>query len=176
MPEAATTPITHIRKLRRHRRRDAEKRLAEQRPKEAVFFSIRPPRAMCIMAKVRRAFAIALLVVFSISLIGPALFTDSESQLPECCRRAGQHHCTMTDSSAQDSTSGPAVKSAGGKCPYYPSGWSVSAHQQALGLAGARTIQIALFAHPSGPVQTEARYRLSFNRSSQKRGPPSFFF
>jgi hypothetical protein len=31
----------------------------------------------------------------------------------------------------------------------------------------------ALFSHPSIQFQTEARYRVSFSRSHQKRGPPA---
>jgi hypothetical protein len=50
-------------------------------------------------ATVRRFAAILLLALFSVSLIEPGLMADV-SKLPACCRRGGQHHCTMADTSS----------------------------------------------------------------------------
>jgi hypothetical protein len=127
------------------------------------------------MAVVQRALAATLLVLFSFSLIGPGVFTASESQLPECCRRLGQHHCVLMGASTQDESSGPAVKNGGDRCPFFPVGWSVSAHQYPLFWGATRVILTSLVSHPVGQTQIQARYRISFSRSSQKRGPPSFF-
>jgi len=127
------------------------------------------------MAVVQRALAATLLVLFSLSLIGPGVFAASESQLPECCRRLGQHHCVLMGASAQDESSGPALKNGGEKCPYFPVGWSVSANAYPLFLGATRIIPTPLASHAAGQTQIEARYRIPFSRSSQKRGPPSLF-
>jgi hypothetical protein len=127
------------------------------------------------MTVVRRALATTLLVLFSFSLIGPGVFAASESPLPECCRRLGQHHCVLMGASAQDESSGAAVKNVGDKCPFFPVGWSVSANPYPLFLGATRIILTSLVSHAAGPTQIEARYRISFSRSSQKRGPPSLF-
>jgi hypothetical protein len=37
----------------------------------------------------------------------------------------------------------------------------------------AASIRVVVVSHPAGIAQTEARYRVNFNRSRQKRGPPS---
>src|ERR1700730_5858509 len=127
------------------------------------------------MIVVRRALATTLLVLFSFSLIGPGVFADSESPLPECCRRLGQHHCVLMGASTQDESSGSALKNAGDKCPFFPVGWSVSANTYPLFLGARRIILTSLVSHPAGQTQIEARHRISFSRSSQKRGPPSLF-
>jgi hypothetical protein len=125
------------------------------------------------MTVVQRALATTLLVLFSFSLIGPGVFAASESPLPECCRRLGQHHCVLMGASAQDESSGPALKNAGDKCPFFPVGWSVPANPYPLFLGATRIILTSLVSHPAGQTQIEARYRISFSRSTQKRGPPS---
>ena len=125
------------------------------------------------MTVVRRALATTLLVLFSFSLIGPGVFAASESPLPECCRRLGQHHCVLMGASAQDESSGAAVKNVGDKCPYFPAGWSLSANGYPLFLGATRIIPTSLASHAAGQTQIEARYHISFSRSSQKRGPPS---
>jgi hypothetical protein len=40
--------------------------------------------------------------------------------------------------------------------------------------APAQVTAESLASHPAAIEQIEARYRISFNRSRQKRGPPSF--
>ena len=60
------------------------------------------------------------------------------------------------------------------RCPSYP---------RAVAVAGSVHVFVAetqmrfaeIVAHPSAQPQTEARYRISFGRSRQKRGPPTFF-
>jgi len=123
---------------------------------------------------VRRSWAMVLLAVFSFSLIAPALFASPEAKLPSCCTRAGKHHCSsMNGADAQDSPSGPAVRDTRQKCPYYPNGGAVPVHSYAALRAGAQTFFAALVSHPAVHEQTEARYRTSFSRSRQKRGPPA---
>jgi len=139
---------------------------------------------------VQRVSAVLLLVLFNFSLIATFALADSESKLPECCRRAGKHHCSTTMGSSMDSmgsmmmqassmedgthgSSGPAVRPAAGKCPYSPRGGPSSPHGKAPLPRAARLAVASLMSHPAGPAQTEARYRLSFSRVRQKRGPPS---
>jgi hypothetical protein len=46
----------------------------------------------------------------------------------------------------------------------------------ASGIAAATPAQVvfaAIVSHPAAHAQTEARYRISFSRAWQKRGPPA---
>jgi hypothetical protein len=133
---------------------------------------------------VQRVSAVLLLVLFNFSLIATFTLTDSGSKLPECCLRAGKHHCASMGSSmgsrAQASTqdgmqpsSGPAVRPAAEKCPYSPRGGPSSPYGKTPLPRVARIVVAPLASHPAGPAQTEARYRISFSRVRQKRGPPS---
>jgi len=46
----------------------------------------------------RRLLSIFLVAMFGLPLVSPllALTAKSESNLPACCRRSGQHHCMMS--------------------------------------------------------------------------------
>jgi hypothetical protein len=118
----------------------------------------------------RRALASLLLAVFSFPLIAPAVFADAESNLPECCRRGGKHHCAMTMDDAP--VSGVSLKSIRQRCPLYPSAPATFAGEYVAVLKSSVASCGALVSRPSVQAQTEARYRISFDRSSQKRGPP----
>jgi hypothetical protein len=116
---------------------------------------------------VRRISAIVLLAMFSFSLIASAALNTSESNLPECCRKGGKHKCVMS-TDARDS---PGMRSMAEKCPSPPG------RGETL-VPGAEPVRqsvavVAVTSHPAGIVQTEARYRASFSRTRQKRGPPS---
>jgi hypothetical protein len=122
---------------------------------------------------VRRSRAIVLLAVFSFSLIGPAVFAGAQAKLPSCCTRSGKHHCSsISGADAQDSTSGAALRQVPQRCPYYPNGGAVPVHSYAALRESSLTFFAALLSHPAAHAQTEARYRASFSRSRQKRGPP----
>ncbi len=122
----------------------------------------------------RRLPAILLLVLFSLSLMGPALFADNGSELPACCRRDGKHRCSMRMAPAQQRT-GPAFESRVERCPYYPA---------APGSASHRGYAPATAAHqlPWAPPQTsyalpsnDTRPGSTFARTRRERGPPLFF-
>jgi hypothetical protein len=115
--------------------------------------------------------AVLLLVSFSLSLIGPVVSADSESQLPACCRRNGKHHCGMKQAD-DELSSGRPINAIKRTCPDFPSGPSGPSGSKAPLLHRDDTIELSVLSHPAGHVQTEARYRISFSRSSQKRGPP----
>jgi hypothetical protein len=114
---------------------------------------------------VRRIMAGLLLAVFGFSLIAPALLADEDSNLPPCCRRLGEHHCTLAASQ------GASIIQE--RCPHFPSG---SAALMASGIAAvtpAQAVFAAIVSHPAAHAPTEARYRISFSRAWQKRGPPA---
>lgn len=121
----------------------------------------------------RRVSAVLLLVLFSFSLIATVALADSGSKLPECCRRDGKHHCSTTMQDAAQESSGPAVKSVAEKCPYPPGRGAALAYGKTPLPRAGRTVAASLVSHPAGHAQTEARYRVSFSRVRQKRGPPS---
>jgi hypothetical protein len=125
----------------------------------------------------RRVPAILLVVLFSYSLMAPALLVDDESNLPACCRRDGKHHCGMM---AQDMagtepapSSGPAADALRAKCPFFPNGGATLPHSGTALLAAAQTSGISIAIRTSTPARSEAGYRLSFDRSHPKRGPPT---
>lgn len=103
-----------------------------------------------------------------------ATLSDSESDLPMCCRRNGKHHCMMMDEYLRTRSSGSPAFTAPPHCPFYPQQrglfWSP--------LTGAVLPSSALYFaelqnHPACHAQTEARLRISFDRARLKRGPPS---
>ena len=69
-------------------------------------------------------------------------------------------------------TSGQAVQAVRQQCPYYPSGGAVPMHAFAAVQQNSQMFFAAILSHPAAHAQTEARYRVSFSRSGQKRGPP----
>jgi hypothetical protein len=119
---------------------------------------------------VSRFLASLLLALFSLPLISPALLVAAESKLPACCRRAGIHGCSLTGQ--QSAPSGPAFNAT--RCASFP---GVPAVPVTAKLAGLVKTSYAIFAcivpHPSALAQTDALYRISYSRTSQKRGPPA---
>jgi hypothetical protein len=111
------------------------------------------------------------LAVIGFSLIAPGVLPDAESNLPACCRRNGAHHCTMSldEAASNSATSVQAIRQT---CPSFPAIAAPANASLALARPSA-AVFAALLSHPSIQFQTEARYRVSFNRSHQKRGPPA---
>jgi len=122
----------------------------------------------------RRALAALLVSAFSFSLIAPALITDSESYLPACCRRGGEHHCAMKDMApdADGAPSGPLLRAHADKCPYFPKGGALLPHSGIVLACSSRLAAHATFSQFTPQAQAETADRTSFNRSHQKRGPP----
>jgi hypothetical protein len=125
------------------------------------------------MASMRRLWAMLLVICFSGSLIAPAAFTSSESQLPDCCRRLGKHHCAIGRAQTQQESSGARVQTTGDACPYFPAGPVVSGHRYTPLLNSSQTDLVSPSSQPGGQVQTEVSRRDWFSRSHQKRGPPA---
>src|ERR1700730_6836712 len=121
----------------------------------------------------RRILSISLLLAMSLSLVAPLFASIPESSLPMCCRRNGAHHCMGT--MGNDGADGKRIVLVGARCPSAPKTFAV-AHGGQTWTAETECCGFAdVVAHPAGRAQTEARYRISFGRSRQKRGPPSYF-
>jgi len=118
---------------------------------------------------VQRVCATLLLALFGFPLILPVIRVESETKLPSCCRREGKHHCGMANSASQE-TSGAAVRE---KCPNYPAVIALPAFSNTILLNAAQLFFASIVKHPAVHTQTEALQRISFSRSSQKRGPPT---
>jgi hypothetical protein len=116
----------------------------------------------------RRALASLLLAVFSFPLIVPILRVDA-ANLPSCCRREGQHRCSMDSASTYQEGLSPVQS----KCSNYPSTLAVRGNSNVALFKHSPTICASLQCYSSAPAQTEAQYRVSFSRSRQKRGPPA---
>ena len=122
----------------------------------------------------RRALSLVLLLLFSLPLISPvlALAGVSGASLPACCRRNGAHHCTGKMQSADSSTSGVSVSTIPQHCPAYPAVLTQLRHGD-LSFNAASLAFAEIVSHPAIKLQTEARARVSLDRASQKRGPPT---
>jgi hypothetical protein len=106
-----------------------------------------------------------LLAVFGFSLIAPALLANEDSNLPACCRRLGEHRCTIAASQGASFIQE--------RCPHFPSGSASLAASGTAAVTPSQGFFASLAGHPAAHAQTEARYRVSFSRAWQKRGPPA---
>jgi len=120
---------------------------------------------------VRRVLSISMLLLFSFSLISPLIGSDAvEANLPACCRRGGKHHCALLSESL--SKQGKSIGIIAEECPFTPAVPAV-AHFSAIVPPIGDAVFAGLISHPAIHPQTAAKYRISFDRSRQKRGPPS---
>jgi hypothetical protein len=119
---------------------------------------------------VRRLLAISLLMLFALPFALPLFGASAaEANLPLCCRRNGKHHCAMMD---MDSPQGPSMSTVSEKCPYsiVPPAILVL---PTFTPSTAASVFAGITRHPAAAPQTEAQRRISFDRSRQKRGPPT---
>jgi hypothetical protein len=115
----------------------------------------------------RRGIAILLAFVIGSMLMLPAFAASpGSSNLPACCLKNGKHHCT-------GGMEQPGVQTLTEKCPFVQRA-SVPASGASITPSNTVFIFAGLVHHPAGSPQIEARGRISFSRSRQKRGPPSF--
>ena len=118
--------------------------------------------------------AILLLALFGLLPIAPALQADSDSTLPDCCRKAGKHHCSMSIGVEQvDEESGLTLKSNSTACPLYSQVKAAPARANCIAAPESALFFAAIVIYPTAHAQIEAHYRVSFSRAWQKRGPPS---
>ena len=117
-----------------------------------------------------RIWATLLVAVFSFTLIDPNVFaTSGEQKLPACCRSNGKHRCGLAGQ--HDSQSGPSLQV--GKCPWFNVQQNIPPVSTLGTIKPAQTIFAAVVSHPTPRPQVEAMRRVAFDRSSQKRGPPT---
>jgi hypothetical protein len=123
---------------------------------------------------VAKFIASTLLLILACDISLPALLAGPDSNLPACCRRDGKHHCAMMDMlEKQQENAGPSWKTVAKKCPLFPRGTMAffadqSTPPPATGFAGS------LSGHSVVRAQTEVLFHISYSRTRQKRGPPSF--
>ena len=103
-----------------------------------------------------------------------AFSSDPGTRLPACCRRYGSHHCAMDDQTVKVSFySIPEIGPVSQHCPLYPHSSTAPVARFHAGLAAAAAFFANIVSHPVVRPQIQAVYRLSLDRSRQKRGPPS---
>jgi hypothetical protein len=120
---------------------------------------------------VRRLLAIALLGLFSFSLIPPRVFaSDPEAGLPSCCRRNGKHHCLIA---IDGSASGPSLQAS--RCSFFPGAMGVTASPKA-GMPATPLVSSVLHAGRSANHQAdETPSPVLFRSPRRLRGPPALF-
>ena len=116
----------------------------------------------------QRGTAIVLTLLFGWLLVLPA-FGGSGLTVPLCCRKEGKHHCQMRAAGGSDS--GPAFSAISEKCPCYPHA-TFASQARLFTPCTARAVHAALILHHAVSRQAGANYRISYDRSRQKRGPP----
>jgi hypothetical protein len=128
-------------------------------------------------ARFQRFLAVLMLVLICCFYAAPlvqASSTDPEAGLPACCRRHGNHHCLMMGQRTQELASGTRqVSRVPQQCPFYPHSTTAPVVRLHAGLAPSATFFARVLSHPAIQPQVRAVYRLSLDRSRQKRGPPS---
>jgi hypothetical protein len=129
---------------------------------------------MVTLIVVKRIGAMLLLGVISFLLIAPvAIAQDPESQLPACCRTHGKHHCMMSTADASAASAGVSLRATHARCPLFPRAGVLGCYHGTVTLTASQQFFAGIVSYPAAPAQTEALYRISYNRSCQKRGPPS---
>jgi hypothetical protein len=116
----------------------------------------------------RRLLAITIALLLGFTLTAPLFVSSSSTAVPECCRRNGMHHCM---GQMVDPSSDKAFLHAVPKCPRFPVA-SPAPRLDSLVPNRSLSVSLPLFVRPASLPQTEARYRIAYARSRQKRGPP----
>ncbi|MGC2659873.1 MAG: hypothetical protein WA324_18090 [Bryobacteraceae bacterium] len=119
----------------------------------------------------QRGIATIVTLVFGWLLVLPVFASSAELTLPPCCRKNGKHHCMMgRGGELAGAQAGLATITV--KCPYCPYSTTASNAQFSSPAIGD-AVFAGLVQHPAVSAQTEAVYRISYERSRHKRGPPS---
>lgn len=73
---------------------------------------------------------------------------------------------------SQATSSTPGFRAPADRCPYFP-GMTVAVRSIWSGLPIEGSIYAGLVSHPAVVAQTQSMWRISRDRSRQKRGPPT---
>ena len=145
-----------------------------------------PGKMLYFDGSVRRFLAILLSTLFLLPLLPPLLAQASGSggELPVCCRREGAHHCAMTaaersalhraeESDLEESDQSPRqLRAPLSICPFLQHLPAIASHEHAAP-GRAAVLSAGLLHEPSPAARAACLRRISFDRSRQKRGPPS---
>jgi hypothetical protein len=126
------------------------------------------------MKALRTSIAIMLLLLFSFPLASSlfAATRNSDEGLPACCRRGAKHHCMGGPAIGLQSTGNvPQFRPQTDRCPFLP--YIAVSVRPDWGVVPVRGMIFAgLVSHPAVIAQTQSKWRISRDRSRQKRGPP----
>jgi hypothetical protein len=122
----------------------------------------------------RRLLSICLFAAVLLPSLAPLLSMGAaaETTLPACCRRDGKHHCMGNMAVAAAADGQTRVQAPREICPYQQRALVVAHQQLSVAAVPVETAAIRL-RQPSTPAQAECLRRISFDRSRQKRGPPT---
>jgi hypothetical protein len=126
----------------------------------------------------RRLLSILLFWATLFPSFASALTTGAlgQSTLPACCRRGAQHRCEMSAEARalllHEPDGSTRVGAPPQQCPYRQRSLAAT-HLQTLTPGAGPTHAAFSMYQPSPTAQAECLRRISFDRSRQKRGPPS---
>jgi hypothetical protein len=123
----------------------------------------------------RCSIAILLLLTFGSFLSAPLLAAQSapRSEPPICCKGKGDHRGMMGMMTGSDPSQRQISRSSE-KCPSCPKGMlPITTQIDLFTPSWTAILRANLLSHPACAVQAQARYRVSSDRSRQKRGPPA---
>jgi len=119
----------------------------------------------------RRTLALLLVALFSVPLFTPLLAADQRRELPACCRRDGQHHCSMPSRPAAAQSDGPALEA---RCSLYPRASSFFSGPQSARLAAPAEFQVPQRCAANLADQVESAALSTVFGAPDSRGPPPF--
>jgi len=108
-----------------------------------------------------------LVLIFWLSPVAPAFFAEDSPKLPACCRRLGAHHCDI------QLPGGVALKGVCDQYGHFPIALASPEYAKAAILMASEAVLASAQGSRALAPQSLSRYRIAFNRSRQKRGPPS---
>jgi hypothetical protein len=118
----------------------------------------------------QRLLATLLLSVIGLLPVAPVFAgTSVAAKLPACCRMHGKHKCGMRSQQSE-----PSLYSVCNRCPFSTPASSPAVNFPVFPPTRARFFVKAIFNRQVAPEQLARRLGPSFERSRQKRGPPSF--
>ncbi len=123
----------------------------------------------------RRLLSLCLFAATLLPLLAPLLTVGAAAQagVPVCCRRGGRHHCMNMGGDAALSDDGQRhARAPREMCPYQQRALAATHHEQ-VGMAASASSVMAVVHTPDALAQVECLWRISFDRSRQKRGPPT---
>ncbi len=115
---------------------------------------------------IRRVVAVFLLAVSGLLPVLSALTSGAAPKIPACCRRDGDHRCSMTDVDNQQD------RRAGSKCAQFPVGKALPASMATALPACEINGLVPLEGRFDSIVGCELRRAEAHGRANQQRGPP----